>query len=98
MVERVPTVRRKGLQDSEVRKLSLEHAIAAVRSGQSIRSVAQQFRPAEKQGERRQRMVELSDHGEVLTSDEVLERLEKVDEEKQRKQAEKGGKRGEKCV
>lgn len=44
----------------------------------------QALKPAEKLGERRRRKVELSDHGEVLTSDEVLQRLEKADDEKKK--------------
>lgn len=38
---------------------------------------------------RRRRRVELSDFGEVLTSDEVLERLEQTEAEKRKKKAEK---------
>ena len=64
------------------------------------------LQPADKRlGERRRRRVELSDHGEVLTSDQVLERLEqaeaekarKAEEEKARKAAEKARKAAEKA-
>lgn len=50
----------------------------------------QALQPADKRlGARRRRWVELSDHGEVLTSDQVLERLEQAEEEKARKATEK---------
>ena len=45
--------------------------------------------PAEKRGAWRRRRVELNDHGEVLTSDQVLERLEHAEAEKARKITEK---------
>ncbi len=45
----------------------------------------QALKPAEKKGPRRRRRVELSDYGEVLTSDEVLEQLEQAEAEKQKK-------------
>ncbi len=45
----------------------------------------QALKPAEKKGPRRRRRVELSDYGEVLTCDEVLERLELAEAEKQKK-------------
>ena len=55
------------------------------------------LQPADKpQGMRRRRRVELSDYGEVLTNDQVLERLEQADVEKKRKEAEKARKAAEK--
>ncbi len=57
----------------------------------------QALQPADKRlGTRRRRRVELSDHGEVLTSDQVLERLEQAEAEKVRKAAEKARKAAEK--
>lgn len=50
----------------------------------------QALRPAEgEKRPRRRKRIELSDLGEVLTSDEVLERLEATEHEKEKKKAEK---------
>ena len=51
---------------------------------------------ADKRGAQRRRRVELNDHGEELTSDQVLERLEQAEAEKARKVAEKTWKAAEK--
>ena len=54
------------------------------------------LQPADKRGAQRRRRVELNDHGEVLTSDQVLERLEQAEAEKARKVAKKARKAAEK--
>ena len=54
------------------------------------------LKPADKKTARRRRRVELSDLGEVLTNDEVLERLEQAEAEKQKKAAEKQKKAADK--
>ena len=59
----------------------------------------QALQPADKRpGTRRRRRVELSDAGEVLTSDQVLERLEQADAEKARNAAEKAAEKARKAA